>query len=151
MRSARILSLAHALCCVIGCGQPAAKPLPPNAERLDTARAAAYRVEKDDVRVAEKNRPNQDDRTVIAVQRRPLSRVQLRAVARELAGSAKTPNVELYANDSAREACGRNRYRALRGETDPADSQLCFDGTVLRMEQAEPWVIYWGAAAPAER
>ena len=148
MRSACMVALAHVLCCAVGCGQPATKPLPPNAERLDSARAAAYKVEKDDVRIAENSRPNHDDRTVVAVLRRPMTRAQLRAIVRELASSAKTPNVDLYANESALEACGRNRYRVLRGETDPADSQACFDGTALRMEQAEPWAIYWGAAAP---
>lgn len=151
MRSRGALSLVGALWCVLGCGQAATKPLPANAERLDRSHAAAYKVAKDDFRIAEQNRSQHDDRSVVAVQRRPLTREQLRAVVRELAGSAKTPNVELYANDGALAACVRNNFRVLRGDTDQADSRVCFDGTVLRMDQAEPWVIYWGAAAPADK
>ena len=85
---------------------------------------------------------------IVAVQGRVLTRDQLRAVARALAGKAKTPNVDIYASDATYEACGRYRFALLRQNVDPADAKACNEGTLLWMSESEPRVVYWGFGAP---
>lgn len=143
---------AIALGLLVGCGcSPASsKVLAPNAELLDRQDASPYVVQSSDAKVVERHRATRDDVTVVAVQARPLTRAQLRGVARSFAGKAKMPNIQVYASDAVHAACVRYRFGVVRQSADPADAKACNEGTLLYLDQSEPRVLYWGAGAPSK-
>jgi hypothetical protein len=143
----REVILASAFCLVLGCAKSPQKRLAPNAEALDNRKSSAYRVQENDLTVVLRERQGRDDVTLIAIQQRQLTRNELRAVARRLAGKAKVPTIDFYASQDAYAACVRGDYSSLRGQANSADDLKCSRGTVFRMDRAEPRVLYWGKAA----
>lgn len=143
------LVLVAAASIVVGCPQSPPKATNPNAEAMDSSRPGNYSIQGDELKVVLHEKKGRDDVVVIAIQQRRLNRNELRALLNNLLGRAKTPTIDVYANQEAYGSCVRDQYGVVRGQANPADSLACSRGTVLRMDRAEPRVIYWGAAAPS--
>jgi hypothetical protein len=139
------VTLASA-CTILACAQPPPK-LAPNAELLDT-REASVPLQGTEYKVLFHDHRPRDNVVVTAIQQRPLTRGELRAVARHLAGTAKRPAVDFMTSEAAASACVRAAFGAVRGQQDAADSRECSDGTLFNTYYSEPRVLYWGSAAP---
>jgi hypothetical protein len=132
---------------MLDCSQPSPKRLAENAELLDAAKPSTY-VFRDELKVALHERRGRDDVAIVAVQQRPLTRDLVRTWVKRQVGGAKRPTVDIYASQEAYAACVRERFRAVRGPSDPADSLKCESGTVIWMDETELRVLYWGKGAP---
>ena len=109
-------------------------------------RVSNYVVKGDEFKIVEHERRGEEQVSTVAIQRRKLTRTELRALARYLAGQAKRPKVELLANTAAYAACIKTRERS--DVPDPMSSEECERGVVLSVQASEPPVLYWGSAAP---
>jgi len=134
---------------LLACAQPPPK-LPANAELLDARQAGVSPLKGGEFKVVLHDHRDRDDVAVTAIQLRPLTRSELRAVARQLAGTAKRPAIEVLVSDAASSACVRVRFGALRGQRDPADERACNEGTLFATYYSEPRVLYWESAAPGK-
>jgi hypothetical protein len=113
-------------------------------------------VKGDEFKIVEHERRGEEEVSTVAIQRRKLTRTQLRALARFLAGRAKRPEIELLASSAAYAACIKTRERVEAPDSprqqssegaDPA-SHECERGVVLSVQSSEPPVLFWGSAAP---
>jgi len=129
----RRVILMGATCALLACAQPPPK-LAPNAELLDARQASVSSLKSSEFEIVLHDHRGRDDVVVTAIQQRPLTRSELRAVARQLAGAAKT-------SDAASSACVRVQYGAARGQQDPADERACNEGTVFTTYYSEPRVL----------
>jgi len=143
------LTLLSATCALLACAQPPPK-LAPNAELLDARQASVSRLKGSEFKIVLHDHRGRDDVVVTAIQQRPLTRSELRAVARQLAGTAKRPAIDLLASDAASGACVRVQYAAVRGQQNAADERACNEGTVFTTYYSEPRVLHWGSAAPSK-
>jgi hypothetical protein len=107
-----------------------------------------YVVKGDEFKIVERERRGADEVALVAIQRRNLTRTELRALARHLAAEAERPYVELLASTDAFAACIKTRWAAPPQGPDPADAEECERGTVLSVASPGPRILYWGAAAP---
>lgn len=146
----RCLERALVVSLAVSCSEPPPQRLAPNAEVLGSGGPSDYPAQGDALKIALHERKGRDDVTIIALQKRPLTRNQLRASVQRLVGPAKMPTVDIYASQEAYAACVRDRYGVIRGQAAPEDALACSAGTVARMDSAEPRVLYWGRAALAE-
>jgi hypothetical protein len=135
-------------------------------------KVSTYVVKGDEFKIVEHERPGSDELAMVAIQRRNLSRMELRALARHLAGGAKRPAIELLASTETYAACidlwlarGPGRFDARDTERaeafDPASGEACERGTVLSVEargsereqtveaHEPPVLLRWGTAAPS--
>ena len=114
-------------------------------EPLQT-RVSNYVVKGDEFKIVEHERRGDEQVSTVAIQRRKLTRTELRALARHLAGRARQPEIELLASTATYAACIKTRART--DGPDPASSEECERGIVLSVQSSEPPVLFWGSAAP---
>lgn len=131
----------------VACKQKASAPTEYDGQSLDGP-DVGYVVQGDEFAVVDHQHRGTNNNQIIAITKRPLTRPQLLAIARHLAGRTTSPSIGLMVSEAAREACGRARFDVLRGGADPADSQACTRGTLLWMDSTEPRIFHWGLAAP---